>query len=72
MGEIYMVIGFVILAALYLLPTVIAFKRRTSIRGVVAVTNIFLGWTAVGWIASLALAFAPREQPRKDDRASGK
>jgi len=71
MSGIFMAIGFVLLAAMYLLPTIVAFKRKTAIRGIVTVLNLFLGWTVLGWIASLALAFGPREQPRKDVPASG-
>jgi hypothetical protein len=43
-------------AALYLLPLLIAIARRAPDLGVVAVVNIALGWTFVGWVAALALA----------------
>jgi hypothetical protein len=45
-----------IIAALYLLPTAIAERRQVARIGSVAVVNIFLGWTMLGWIAALAWA----------------
>ena len=44
------------LAAAYLLPTLIAWSRHAPDLAVVAVINILLGWTAVGWIIALILA----------------
>ncbi|MGO1972963.1 MAG: superinfection immunity protein [Propionibacteriaceae bacterium] len=41
---------------LYLLPWAIAATRSKSNVGVIAVLNIFLGWTAIGWIVSLVMA----------------
>lgn len=43
-------------AAIYLLPVLIAGVRRAPDPGVVAVVNIFLGWTFIGWVIALALA----------------
>jgi hypothetical protein len=45
-----------IAAALYLLPVLVAWGRRVPDIGSVAVINILLGWTLVGWVAALALA----------------
>lgn len=47
--------------ALYLLPTIVAETRHVSSIGSIAVINIFLGWTLVGWV--VALAMAVREVP---------
>lgn len=49
---------------LYLLPTIIAHSRRVVNRGTVTVLNIFLGWTVVGWIIFLAMAFGATEKPQ--------
>jgi len=46
-------------AALYLLPVLIAWVRRAPDPGVVAVINLFLGWTFIGWVIALALALRP-------------
>lgn len=50
-------LGLVALSATcYLLPVLIAWVRRAPDPGVVAVINLFLGWTFIGWVIALALA----------------
>ncbi|MGP4114298.1 superinfection immunity protein [Streptomyces sp. 4N509B] len=46
----------VVAAALYLLPTFVAFGRGVRNAGSVLVVNLFLGWTLVGWVVALAMA----------------
>lgn len=46
----------VIAVALYLLPVLVGWARRVPDIGSVAVINILLGWTLVGWAVALALA----------------
>jgi hypothetical protein len=41
---------------LYFLPTIVAVKRHVRHRGSVAVLNVFLGWTLLGWVVALAMA----------------
>ena len=43
-------------AALYVLPLLIGCFRRVPDVGAVAVINILLGWTLVGWAVALAMA----------------
>ena len=43
-------------AALYLLPVLIGWIRRVPDLGSVAVINVLLGWTLIGWAAALAMA----------------
>ncbi|MFJ6464241.1 superinfection immunity protein [Streptomyces sp. NPDC091387] len=45
------------------MPTVVAFARGVPNKGSVLVLNLFLGWTVLGWIVSLAMA-ARSTQPR--------
>ena len=45
-----------IAAGLYLLPVLVGCSRRVPDIGSVAVINILLGWTLVGWVVALALA----------------
>lgn len=47
-----------ILASVYFLPTLIASGRGVRNTGSVVVLNLFLGWTLVGWVVALAMAFA--------------
>jgi Superinfection immunity protein len=42
---------------LYLSPLVVGWVRRAPDIGAVAVINILLGWTLVGWVVALAMAF---------------
>jgi hypothetical protein len=44
----------VILAALYLLPTYIAYRRNHDNRVPIMVINLFFGWSLIGWVACLA------------------
>lgn len=45
--------------AAYLLPTMIAVLRRHPYRESIAVLNIFLGWTLLGWVGAMVWAVAP-------------
>ena len=42
---------------LYFLPAIIGALRRVRGLGSVVVVNLFLGWTVIGWIVALAMAF---------------
>jgi hypothetical protein len=46
----------ILLVALYFAPTIVALSRKVTNRGSVAVINVFLGWTMVGWVVALAMA----------------
>ena len=54
--------GLLLVACLYFLPTIVAVSRSVPNVGSVAVINVFLGWTFVGWV--VALAMAARSKPR--------
>jgi Superinfection immunity protein len=51
--------------ALYLLPCLIGCARRAPDIGAIAVIDILLGWTFIGWVVALAMAFrsAPPSLP---------
>lgn len=46
----------IVLVAAYFLPLIVALLRGHHQTGMVAVLNIFLGWTLLGWVVSLAIA----------------
>ena len=48
--------GFLIVGAIYLAPSLIAYKRAHHQLGAIAVINVLLGWTVVGWVVALAMA----------------
>jgi len=58
--------------AAYMLPTMIAASRHVSSVGSVAVINVLLGWSVVGWIVALAMAArsVPRVEPLPPTRWS--
>lgn len=55
----------VLFILLYWTPTIIALLRKIHGFGQVVVVNLFLGWTAIGWIIALVMAFrhVPRVAP---------
>ncbi|NEK60225.1 superinfection immunity protein [Geodermatophilus sabuli] len=55
-GSGALLILLLIAGGFYLLPTIIAFTRRVPDRGSVAVINVLLGWSLIGWVVSLAMA----------------
>jgi len=62
----------VVVLGLYATPWIVAALRKAPHVGVVAVINVFLGWTVIGWFVALAMAFRPR--PSKlaaDDETAG-
>jgi hypothetical protein len=64
-GEVCLIVGVWVVGlalglALYFLPTVIAWYRDSPIAGSVTVVNLFLGWTFIGWVVSLAMAVGGR------------
>lgn len=44
--------------AFYFLPTVIAVNRRHHQIGPIAIVNIFLGWTFIGWVVAFAMSLS--------------
>jgi hypothetical protein len=63
------VIGVLVLIGLYLLPTIIAVSRKVANVGSVAVINVLLGWTFIGWV--VALAMAARSRPTDPVSSAG-
>ena len=49
-------LAIVALAAVYLLPTLVALARGIPGVAAIAVINILLGWSFIGWVIALALA----------------
>lgn len=49
--------------AIYLLPLLLGIVRRARDIAVIAILNIFLGWTFAGWVAALALSLRSLQPP---------
>lgn len=45
-----------IITLLYLLPWAVAVTRAKSNHGAIALLNVLLGWTFIGWVAALVMA----------------
>ncbi|MGF6957985.1 superinfection immunity protein [Paraburkholderia youngii] len=53
----------IVIIALYLLPAIVAACRKHRNSTAIAVLNVFTGWTALGWIASLVWACTCNTKP---------
>ena len=47
------VIELIIIGIVYILPSLIAHRRKHHQRISISLLNIFLGWTLLGWVAAL-------------------
>jgi hypothetical protein len=48
----------VILAVVYFAPTIIAVRGGHKNQGAIAVLNLLLGWTFLGWVAAMVWSVA--------------
>lgn len=49
-------------ALLYFIPAIIAIARRHHNAMAIFLTNLFLGWSVIGWIVALIWAFTSVER----------
>jgi heme/copper-type cytochrome/quinol oxidase subunit 2 len=54
--EILVIFGVVITVLLYFVPAMVASNRKHSQTTAIAILNLFLGWTLIGWVAALVWA----------------
>ncbi len=52
-GNIFLLILFVV----YFLPTIVAAVRKTTIKSDVFLMNLLAGWTGIGWVVAMVMAF---------------
>jgi hypothetical protein len=55
LGPVHLLL-FLIVAAVYVFPTALAFYRDCEAAVWIAVVNVFLGWTIFGWFVSIGWA----------------
>lgn len=53
----------VVLALLYILPSLLAWQRGRHGRRRIILLNLLLGWTVIGWAASMILLFRYEPPP---------
>jgi hypothetical protein len=65
-----MSIGFILLLALYFVPSFVAMGRQHHNRGAILLTNVLLGWTFLGWVAALIWSVtAVQQSPQENSHA---
>jgi len=57
LGDAGALVAVAIVAALYLLPTIVGVVRRKDNWVLIAAVNVFLGWTIVAWAVMLLESF---------------
>jgi hypothetical protein len=50
--------------AIYLIPWIIALRRKNPYQSFTLAGNLLLGWTLIGWLVFLCLAFEHKGPPR--------
>ena len=59
------VIELMLIAIIYMLPTLIAYARDIPARHTVTVCNIILGWTLIGWVILFVWAMSAQTAPEE-------
>jgi hypothetical protein len=59
--EFFGLLMWVLVLAFYFIPTIVGYINHQPNVQAIAVVNIFLGWTLVGWVVALAWAFAAQK-----------
>jgi hypothetical protein len=57
------VAAFVTILLLYFVPSIIAGARGCRAYYGIAIVNLFLGWTFIGWVVALAWAASGEKEP---------
>jgi hypothetical protein len=56
-----------LVSVIYFLPTIAAISVECEIYRSVFLVNLFFGWTVIGWIAAMLMAFRPQERDIHSD-----
>lgn len=60
-GLFALIVGFMIIP-IYFIPMIVSIKRSHPQAGTISIINLFLGWTLLGWVISLAWAASSIEK----------
>lgn len=58
-------IGLVIIAFIYLIPTLVGFSRGHLASGAIFIANLAFGWTLLGWLIVLIWALNSNTQANR-------
>ena len=64
-------IFFIAVLATYFIPWIIAINRKHMNTSAIALLNIFLGWTFLGWVAALVWAMTNDVAPKVQNAGQG-
>ncbi|HLT75964.1 MAG TPA: superinfection immunity protein [Ferrovibrio sp.] len=53
---LFSLVSLLLLACVYFLPSLLAWRKRHRLRRKILIANALLGWTVIGWAACLILA----------------
>ncbi len=62
-------VALVVVAVIYYVPTIIAYVRRRPDLASIALFNVFLGWTIIGWIIAIVWCFRKRKPAAEAQQA---
>jgi hypothetical protein len=65
-------VALAVLGALYMLPTLVAFGRGARNAVAIAVLNVLLGWTGLGWCVALIWSFVKDDKRQLDKPFEGR
>lgn len=63
--EPLLILGFILALFIYFIPSMIAVMRGHNNTAPIIVINIFLGWSFLGWIGSLAWSLSHIEEKKR-------
>jgi hypothetical protein len=63
---VFGIAALIVLSGIYFLPAIVASKRHHRNKDVIAVVNLFLGWTFLGWVIALAWASTDHVAPPRE------
>ena len=55
---VFLIVGSIVL---YFLPSIIAYKKQHTNKGIILLINFLLGWTFLGWAGCIVWAFLDTE-----------
>lgn len=67
MDSIITVLVFGLAVCLYMLPSIIAYKRYHNNGACIALVNLFFGWSVLGWLVALIWSLSANVQPEKKE-----
>ncbi len=56
----------VVVGLLYVLPTMLAWVRKSRRRWKITAINLLLGWTVIGWIAAMVMTYVYEPPPESE------